>query len=76
MQQVLMPLSVHASVPLFLNSSDLSPVVWCKESHVKSAASQAVSTDAAVTSTYALTVEKAVASKIDADTAGELDTVL
>ncbi|CAL5225804.1 g8581 [Coccomyxa viridis] len=39
-------------------------------SSVKSAASQAVSTDAAVTSAYALTIEKAVASKIDADTAG------
>ena len=44
-------------------------------SGVKSAASQAVATDADLKSAYALTIEKAVAGKIDSDTAGEQDNV-
>lgn len=63
------------SVPLSLKRNKLKAGVWCKVSGVKSAASQAVSTDAAVTSAYALTVEKAVAGKIDSDTAGKPDAV-
>ena len=74
MRRAPMPVTLCASFPLF-PSNNLKAVVWCKVSSVKSAASQAVSTDAADTSAYALTIEKAVASKIDADTAGELDAI-
>lgn len=60
----------------FSESKALKAKLWCKAYNVKSAASQAVATNAAVTSAYALTIETAVAERIDKDTVGRNDTRL
>ena len=71
LQILLMPVVCLRQSVLISRSKLLTGVVWCKISNVNAAASQAVAAKASVTSAYALTVEKAVAERIDTDTAGE-----
>ena len=50
---------------------DSTIMLLCQAYDIRAAASSAVATNAAATSAYALAVEKLVAGRIDADTAGE-----